>query len=839
MRISCHFIILLLSAFLTTTTAQESARTGWWKFDNPADLLGAEAGYGSPLELVGKHQATEGPVAENGAVRIGIGSYYKMQHGMAANGGGSLVNEFTFHIDFKIRELGIWHTFFQISANNGNDGDSFINPQGNIGVGDTGYSGYAVKTNEWYRLVISVKNGSFYRYYLDGQLLHNGNVQSVDGRFGLAKLLLIFADNDREDGEIDCAELAVWDYALTADEVASLGGFGHNVASTQLLLVPYLQTPTPHSICISWHDTSTALTRVEYGLTPTLGQNALGSSEMISEPYRWHTVQLIGLQADTEYYYKVVSGSGSSDMYSFRTFPQPGYNGKLRFLMLSDTHSGDTTMTVQVIKAAKEKMKELYGNDIHNQIQAVLHSGDIVLSGNSITQYTDEFFAPMALLSPYIPTMITIGNHEGESPFYYQYVKYDDFPVQSPMGDLNEKMWSFTVANTMVIGLNTNLVSQQATKQKNLLDAKLLEAENDAKIDFVFLMFHHTPFTEVWGEALTLDGGPSYITNQLFPVIKKYSKVVQATYGHTHAFERGTIESNDERGDFRIVCAGGGGGLTDRWGVYINRDYPQIHVSLDHYFFLLAEIDVAAKSVQTSMYSLGNSDKPYNVKLLDQWHRKLNQAPPAKPSAAPPSFAENKVILNTSSLNGADSLMTIRVQASMDSLFAQTSLDTLVHWKNVYHVDAEFNPIDQNAGIDLTALRLASSRFNINQIYYYRVKYRDHNLRWSEWSNAVEFYAKTGIEDIPAIPLEFYLGQNYPNPFNPTTMINYQIPKPCHVSLRVVNVFGQEVQVLVDAKQTPGYYQVLFDASPFSAGVYYYRLQAEEFVDVRKMTVVK
>ena len=840
MKTAIRFTAFLLFAatLARPLLSQEPPRKGWWKFDDPANLLQAEAGCGSPLALFGTHEAVDGPETGNVAVRIGVGSYYRMTHDIAPNGGGAYVNEYSLQIDFKVRSLGIWHTFFQTHTSNSNDGDCFINPEGNIGVAATGYSSYAVRTNEWYRLVISVKNGSFYRYYLDGGLLLNGTVQGRDGRFGLEELLLVFADENGEDGEIDCAELAIWDRPLTPDEVTSLGGYGHGVESKQLILVPYLQTPTTHSIYVCWHDTSSALTRVEYGPTQALGQAADGASEMIGEPYRWHSVRLDGLQPDAEYFYRAVSGSGSSPVYSFRTLPGREYKGKLRFVLVSDTHSGDTTMVNRVVKAVRDKIAEAYGPDLHNRINAVLHSGDIVLSGSSINQYTDEFFAPMAPLSPYIPFMITIGNHEGESPYFYKYVKYDDLPVIEPMGGLKEKMWSMTVANTMIIGLNTNSTGQYAA-EKTMLDAKLREAENDTSVDFVFLQFHHTPFTEIWVEALSLDDGPAFVTDQLFPVIKKYSKVVQATYGHTHAFERGTIESDNEMGDFRIVCAGGGGGDTDRWGEYTNRDYPQIHVALDQYSFQIVEIDVARKTVQASLYSLGNSDRPLDAERLDRWYRKLNQSGPARPATFPPQMTGDSVVFHSSPSEGADSLMTVRIQAGNDSTFAAASIDTMVHWKNVYGVDGDFAPIDRNAFIDLTRPAFSASRFGTDRDLYYRVKYRDHNLMWSDWSNTTRFRIATGVEERRGIPAAFGLGQNYPNPFNAVTAIPFQIPAPCHVSLRVYNSQGREVVTLVEGERDAGTHEVQLDGRNLESGVYFYRLQTGDFERTRKLVLSK
>jgi spore coat protein U-like protein len=225
-------ILFLLMAVMAY--ADDPLRKGWWKFDDGTDLLKAEAGFGSNLELVGSHQAIAGPTVENNAVKIGIGSHYKMTHGISPNGGGAKVNEFSLQIDFRVPALGNWYTFIQTSASNNDDGDCFIKTTGTIGVGATGYSSFALAAGEWYRLLISVNNGTNYRYYLDGQMLLDGTIQDVDGRFALDSLLLLFADNDGDDAEIDVAEAAIWDVALTTYQVQALGGFGHELPKDAL-----------------------------------------------------------------------------------------------------------------------------------------------------------------------------------------------------------------------------------------------------------------------------------------------------------------------------------------------------------------------------------------------------------------------------------------------------------------------------------------------------------------------------------------------------------------------------------------------------------------------------
>ncbi len=89
------------------------------------------------------------------------------------------------------------------------------------------------------------------------------------------------------------------------------------------------------------------------------------------------------------------------------------------------------------------------------------------------------------------------------------------------------------------------------------------------------------------------------------------------------------------------------------------------------------------------------------------------------------------------------------------------------------------------------------------------------------------------------VPDRFVLNQNYPNPFNPTTVISYQLSAASHVTLNVYDVLGREVETLVNQKQNPGNYSVTFDGSRLSSGVYFYRVQAGAFTDVKKLMLVK
>lgn len=95
----------------------------------------------------------------------------------------------------------------------------------------------------------------------------------------------------------------------------------------------------------------------------------------------------------------------------------------------------------------------------------------------------------------------------------------------------------------------------------------------------------------------------------------------------------------------------------------------------------------------------------------------------------------------------------------------------------------------------------------------------------------------TGVEDSVTglMPQDFALYQNYPNPFNPITTIRYQLPTASHVTLKVYNVLGQEVAVLVNAMQEAGFQVVEWDAEMYPSGVYFYRMQAGSFIQTKKL----
>ncbi len=104
--------------------------------------------------------------------------------------------------------------------------------------------------------------------------------------------------------------------------------------------------------------------------------------------------------------------------------------------------------------------------------------------------------------------------------------------------------------------------------------------------------------------------------------------------------------------------------------------------------------------------------------------------------------------------------------------------------------------------------------------------------------NALETIVDVKKDD-NTIPAKFSLEQNYPNPFNPTTVIKYSIPKTTKVELNIYDLLGNKLETLINKEQSAGVYRYQFDAGKLASGVYFYRLKAGEFVQTRKLVLMK
>ncbi|MDD3875754.1 MAG: fibronectin type III domain-containing protein [Bacteroidales bacterium] len=754
LSLALMFIITSLSFSQTGINPMSvSGIKGYWTFDDSADI--SNASYGTDLVPTGYIRSVDGPSASNLAVRLGTNSFFRCFHNIPPNGTGTpiKVNNYSLLIDFKINQFGLWRSFFQTDTANTitDDAEVFISPSGTIGVSATGYSQQVLKTGEWYRLVISVKLGTSFNYYLDGQLLFSGTSQAIDGRFSLSPStlqnnFLLFADNDAEDNIFDIAQVAVYDRNLTPVEIDSLGGYNHIMSSSHKGINTYLQTPTPTSVYISWHSSQTTNTSVQYGASPLLGLTALGSYETI-DVKKWHTVKLNGLTPDTHYYYRCISGSDTSQVYEFRTPFEQNTSGKhLRFVLLADSQS-DINMPAHVSNAIEDKLKDLYGEFWIDSVSLLIRPGDMVGDGSNPDAFEKEYFNPFANLTRSIPSMISIGNHEGESAYYYQYVKYEDVSDYSYPNALTERYYSFKLANSRFIALNTNTNYQNNTEVL-WLHNKLEQSNADPSTDFVFTFNHHPGHSEMWP-----DGNTSFTQNDIHGELANYPKVVFNAYGHSHNYEHGVKKSaHNQPQDFHVLCVGGAGAYLDRWEEYANQtDYPEIQSMYDHYSYVIFDVDVDNKSYTATTYSLGHPQKYLNNLPLESWHYFANQVQPQKPlTLAPINISSVSPTLIASPFNGIDEIMSSQFQISnTPGVWTNLLIDSIRDYTNVYGNSGapDYLPIDLNIGIDLKRLNVPAGKLAVGNIYAWRIRYRDKNIKWSEWSDPAVFTVVPNLID--------------------------------------------------------------------------------------------
>jgi hypothetical protein len=144
-------------------------------------------------------------------------------------------------------------------------------------------------------------------------------------------------------------------------------------------------------------------------------------------------------------------------------------------------------------------------------------------------------------------------------------------------------------------------------------------------------------------------------------------------------------------------------------------------------------------------------------------------------------------------------------------------------WEKVAFVNGNGNSNSPKDYSYIDKNLIGGSKFN------YRLKQIDNDGQF-EYSDAVE---------VEVVPNKFELSQNYPNPFNPTTKIRYQLPYDSKVVIKVYNILGSEVMELVNDKKEAGVYEVEFKADNLSSGTYIYKISADNFVQTKKMTLLK
>ncbi len=495
-------------------------------------------------------------------------------------------------------------------------------------------------------------------------------------------------------------------------------------------VLPYLQNASPNSIHILWETDQGTESIVEWGLTDALGNSTNGTSAL-NFTGQVHDVELEGLDRFTKYYYRVKTGSAVSEIYQFKTPPFSSDNESFRIIAMSDMQKDNSNPLVYeelIEDGIIHYLENDIGGEISDNLALVLIPGDLVDNGLNYGQWEDEFFKPSESLFNQVPVYPVPGNHEINTPYFFNYFH---LPENGTAG-FEEHWWYKDYGNTRIIGLDSNFPFDTQNQLDWLEDILNATCASDS-IDFVFAQLHHPHKSELWTP------GESDFTGDVISRLESFTtdcgKPSIHFFGHTHGYSRG--QSRDHKHLWVNVASAGG--ALDNWGEFPQFDYDEFSVSQDEWGFLSVEVsDGNNPSVTVKRISRGNETLARNNEIRDSLTFRLETSPAHQPEAIFPLNEEVRpecVILKANEF-ASDFPTATHGQSHWQVSTNCNDFTNLVadNWKNY---ENHYYNVDTQLGDDLTDEEILD--LNENTSYCWRVRYRDRELNWSEWSDPAPF----------------------------------------------------------------------------------------------------
>lgn len=522
----------------------------------------------------------------------------------------------------------------------------------------------------------------------------------------------------------------------------ALGAINYSFEGTPTGLRPYLQTPRPDSIWVSWWSDAGTQTHVDFGTTPALGQTVSGAVQAMAANYRYHSVRITGLQPDTYYYYRARTEATESAVFRFRTPKAIGTaTGKFRVLVIGDNQIIDPAQRryERLVERAKKKIEDLYGVPIEEALDLVLMPGDQVDVG-TLDHYRNLHFKFCGWISPHVPIMTTVGNHETYSDpglaNYKAIFRYDDLTCLGVTSPDPEIYYAYQLANIAFVHTSSeHTTATQTGWVQNLVNA----ANATPGLDWMVSLCHRPYQAEQYIGDIS-----NWLRTTAMPVLAQTTKHVLNIGAHHHLYARGQTR---EWPVYHIIS--GGSAWDQYWGQSSEADYDDVQKTIAHWSWQLVEFDLDARTMDVRCFSEANVRFPtatrwsYNSRLVDQFSRKLGLAGPQKPSltntfTAPISLPV-ELVSSAYVTSTAEAINSTWFQIAADAGFSNLKIDRIRDVENFYGDTGAplFEPVDTRAGVDI--LRLAVTSGLANGTYHARVRHRDTNTLWSPWSDAVSF----------------------------------------------------------------------------------------------------
>ena len=508
--------------------------------------------------------------------------------------------------------------------------------------------------------------------------------------------------------------------------------FALSASAQNLLVQPFLQDAEPYAIAVAWETADSSAAYVAWGPTDTLGYISVSESEPGMGNSRIHHAHLSGLMPGTRYYYRVVADNVQSAIFDFVSPPLKNAEQAFSLVAMSDMQQDYSNPYVFNEICNEGILGYLHDQgpvDLPAQLAFAMIPGDLVDNGNDYLQWKNTFFNPAENLFSHIPVYPVLGNHENNTPTYF---KYFELPLNGTPG-YEEHWWYKDYSNLRIIGLNSNS-GYTIPEQLDWLEMVLDDACADDDIDFVFAQLHHPHHSELWPE------GNSDYTGQVIQKLEDFStacgKPSVHFYGHTHAYSRGQSLNHNHS----MVNVATAGGNIDYWNEYTQTDYPEHIVSQDEYGFVLVEVEAGEQPrFVLKRISRGNVDFPLDNVLRDSFLIKRYNQSPAQPQGIFPAAGMTVspdciTELGASPYSDPDGDLhgASQWQVATDSTFADPVID---HWRQF---ENWYKYVDLQAGDDLSDEQIEG--LADNSTYFWRVRYRDRSLAWSQWSEPIRFY---------------------------------------------------------------------------------------------------
>ncbi|BDS06003.1 hypothetical protein NT6N_10430 [Oceaniferula spumae] len=539
----------------------------------------------------------------------------------------------------------------------------------------------------------------------------------------------------------------------------SMGAIDYNFEGTPSGLRPYLQTPRPDSMWVSWWTDADTQSHVDFGTSASnLNQTTTGSVNQLDTNYHYHSVRLTGLQPNTYYHYRVRTENETSETFRFRTPKAIGTStGQYRVLVIGDNQILNSERRYErLVERAKKKVEDMYNGPLEEVIDLVIMPGDQVDYG-TLNHYRHLHFGYTGWISPYVPIMTTVGNHEvyGDSNLanYKSVFFYNDLTCSGVSSPNPEIYYAYHLANISFVHTSSE---HTGNTQTNWVQSLVTAADADSSVDWMISLCHRPYQAEQYIGDIS-----SWMRNTAMPIFAQTEKHVLNIGAHHHIYARG---QTTDWPIYHIIS--GGSAWNQYWGQSNEADYDDVQKTIANWAWQVLDFDLTNRTMDAKCFAEANNRFPsatrwsYNSKLIDQFHRKLGAAAPVTPSlinnfTAPVSLP---LTLQSSGFFGAagEALNTTWFQVATDAQFTNLKVDSVRDAENIYGDTGSpnYEPVDTHASVDILKQTLAANSLP-DGTYYARLRHRDSNVLWSDWS-AVKTFEVTGSSGAgdPSLSLE-------------------------------------------------------------------------------------